>query len=102
MIQRPRPLLEIDPSNSSASSEQTSSEKPLEQEPLLAARVAVEDGLCLLLDVDDIIRFLRFNKLQDDGAHLRNRRQALLDELASSLQMNDPLGKNGPRQLIPQ
>ena len=28
----------------------------LEQEPLLAARIMIEDGMCLLLDVDDIDR----------------------------------------------
>ncbi|MCE3051458.1 hypothetical protein HAX54_049890 [Datura stramonium] len=55
-IRRPRPLLEVDPPKSSASGciEQKMSEKPLEQEPMLAARVTIEDGLCLLLDVDDI------------------------------------------------
>ncbi|KAI4333346.1 hypothetical protein L6164_018173 [Bauhinia variegata] len=96
-IRRPRPLLEVDPPNSSVtgSSEQNISEKPLEQEPMFAARVTIEDGLCLLLDVDDIDRFLQFNQPQDGGTQLRRRRQILLDGLATSLQLVDPLGKNG-------
>ncbi|KAJ8755089.1 hypothetical protein K2173_016762 [Erythroxylum novogranatense] len=96
-IRRPRPLLEVDPPNSSAggSTEQKVSEKPLEQEPMLAARVAIEDGLCLLLDVDDIERFIEFNQFPDGGAEVRRRRQALLEDLAASLQLVDPLGKNG-------
>ncbi|XP_048330309.1 protein PAT1 homolog isoform X1 [Ziziphus jujuba] len=96
-IRRPRPLLEVDPPNSSGpgSTEQKASEKPLEQEPMLAARVTIEDGLCLLLDVDDIDRFLQCSQLQDGGTQLRRRRQVLLEGLAASLQLADPLGKNG-------
>ncbi|CAI0555578.1 unnamed protein product [Linum tenue] len=97
-IRRPRPLLEVDPPNSSTTNSEQNNvapEKPLEQEPMLAARVAIEDGLCLLLDVDDIDRFLKFNQLPDGGTHLRRRRQELLEGLATSLQLVDPLGKNG-------
>ncbi|CAA2997552.1 Hypothetical predicted protein [Olea europaea subsp. europaea] len=96
-IRRPRPLLEVDSPNSSgsASAEQQVVEKPLDQEPMLAARVTIEDGICLLLDVDDIDRFLQFNQIQDGGAQLRQRRQVMLEGLASSLQLVDPLGKNG-------
>ncbi|EOY13796.1 Uncharacterized protein TCM_032442 [Theobroma cacao] len=96
-IRRPRPLLEVDPPNSSAVSnnEQKVSDMPLEQEPMLVAKVTIEDGLCLLLDVDDIDRFLQFNQLQDGGAQLRQRRQVLLEGLAASLQLVDPHGKNG-------
>ncbi|XP_073123824.1 protein PAT1 homolog isoform X2 [Henckelia pumila] len=96
-IRRPRPLLEVDSSNSSSfvGAESKFTEKPLEQEPMLAARVTIEDGICLLLDVDDIDRFLQFNQLHDGGVLLRQRRQVLLEGLASSLQLVDPLGKNG-------
>ncbi|KAL4310062.1 hypothetical protein GQ457_01G002910 [Hibiscus cannabinus] len=96
-VRRPRPLLEVDPPNSSAvtNNDKKASDMPLEQEPMLAARVTIEDGLCLLLDVDDIDRFLQFNQLQDGGAQLRQRRQDLLEGLAASLQLVDPLGKNG-------
>ncbi|KAF3438530.1 hypothetical protein FNV43_RR21292 [Rhamnella rubrinervis] len=102
---QPRPLLEVDPPNSSGpgSTEQKASEKPLEQEPMLAARVTIEDGLCLLLDVDDIDRFLQFSQLQDGGTQLRRRRQVLLEGLAASLHLVDPLGKNGHRVgLVPK
>ncbi|KAI8557365.1 hypothetical protein RHMOL_Rhmol04G0005200 [Rhododendron molle] len=96
-IRRPRPLLEVNPPNSFGvgPTGQKTSEKPSEYEPMLAARVAIEDGLCLLLDVDDIDRFMPFNQLQDIGeTHLRRRRQVLLEGLATSLQLVDPLGKN--------
>ncbi|KAK1367228.1 Obg-like ATPase 1-like [Heracleum sosnowskyi] len=96
-IRRPRPLLEVDPPNSlgTDNTEQKGREKPLEQEPMLAARVTIEDGLSLLLDVDDIDRFLQFNQLPDVVMQLRGRREVLLEGLASSLQLVDPLGKNG-------
>ncbi|CAI9756755.1 unnamed protein product [Fraxinus pennsylvanica] len=94
-IRRPRPLLEVDSPNSPGSGNVELCEKPLEQEPMLAARVTIEDGICLLLDVDDIDRFLQFNQPQDGGAQLRQRRHILLEGLASSLQLVDPLGKNG-------
>ncbi|CAI9088053.1 OLC1v1022285C1 [Oldenlandia corymbosa var. corymbosa] len=96
-IRRPRPLLEVESPVSAGvgATEQKVCEKPLEQEPMLAARVTIEDGLCLLLDVDDIDRFLQFNQLEDGGAELKQRRQMLLEGLAESLQLGDPLGKNG-------
>lgn len=97
-IRRPRPLLEVDsPSSGSndGSTEQNVTVKPLEQEPMLAARIAIEDGLCLLLDVDDIDRVLQFSPPQDGGIQLRRKRQMLLEGLAASLQLVDPLGKSG-------
>ncbi|BAT89823.1 uncharacterized protein HKW66_Vig0232120 [Vigna angularis] len=96
---QPHALFEVDPLNSSTSgsSERNISEKPLEQEPLFAARVAIEDGLYLLLDVEDIDRFLQCNQLQDGGTQLRRRRKVLMEGLASSLQLVDPLGKNGSK-----
>ncbi|KAG7587584.1 hypothetical protein ISN45_Aa02g027530 [Arabidopsis thaliana x Arabidopsis arenosa] len=94
-IRRPRPLLEVDPPNSAKSGNAEHTDKPLDQEPMLAARVYIEDGLCLLLEVDDIDRFLEFNQLQDGGNQLKQRRQSLLQNLAASLQLGDPLAKNG-------
>ncbi|XP_057954833.1 protein PAT1 homolog 1-like [Malania oleifera] len=97
-IRRPQPLLDGDLPSSSpgdGSAEQKLSEKPLEQEPMLAARIAIEDGLCLLLDVDDIDRLLQFSQPQDGGTQLRRRRQILLEGLAASLKLVDPLGKSG-------
>ncbi|KAG9439574.1 hypothetical protein H6P81_019739 [Aristolochia fimbriata] len=92
-IRRPRPLLEVDPPTASGDNvHEKASEKPLEQEPMLAARIAIEDGLCLLLDVDDIDRLLQFSQPQDGGSQLRRRRQVLVEGLAASLQLVDPLG----------
>ncbi|KAL5581629.1 hypothetical protein UlMin_014071 [Ulmus minor] len=95
-IRRPRPLLEVDPPSTGSgdgSSEQVS-ERPLEQEPMLAARITIEDGLCVLLDIDDIDRLLQFNQAQDGGVQLRRRRQIMLEGLAASVQLVDPLGKS--------
>ncbi|KAI3457656.1 hypothetical protein Pfo_014319 [Paulownia fortunei] len=97
-IRRPPPLLEVDPPPSACgdgNAEQKLSEKPLEQEPMLAARVTIEDGLCLLLEVDDIDRLLQFTQPQDGGSQLRRKRHVLLEGLAASLQLVDPLGKSG-------
>ncbi|CAF2207183.1 hypothetical protein HID58_028086 [Brassica napus] len=96
-IRRPRPLLEMDPPNSAKSgdSDNKATDKPLDEEPMLAARVCIEDGLNLLLDVDDIDRFLQFSQLHDGGNQLKQKRHALLESLAVSLQLFDPLAKNG-------
>ncbi|KAJ6779006.1 PROTEIN PAT1-like protein 1-LIKE [Salix koriyanagi] len=92
-IRRPHPLLEVDPPGSVDGNSEQISERPLEQEPMLAARITIEDSLSLLLDVDDIDRFLQCNQPQDGGAQLRRRRQNLLEGLAASLQLVDPLGQ---------
>ncbi|GAB2222817.1 hypothetical protein Drorol1_Dr00016945 [Drosera rotundifolia] len=96
-IRRPRPLLEVDSPKSSVSGggEQKVSERPLEQEPLLVARIIIEDCMCLLLDVDDIDRFLKFNQFPDGGITLKQKRHAQLNELATSLLLADPFGKDG-------
>ncbi|KAL6544610.1 DNA topoisomerase 2-associated protein pat1 [Orobanche minor] len=94
-IRRPRPLLEVDPQNLSNNSESKLFEKPLEQEPMLAARVIIEDVINLLLDVDDIDKFLQFNQLPDGEAQFRQRKHVLLEGLALSLELVDPLCKTG-------
>ncbi|KAL8474154.1 hypothetical protein ACS0TY_030835 [Phlomoides rotata] len=97
-IRRPSPLLEVDPPPSPCGDgnvEQKLSERSLEQEPMLAARITIEDGLSLLLDVDDIDRLLQFTQSQDGGSQLRRKRHVLLEGLAASLQLVDPLGKSG-------
>ena len=68
---------------------------------MLAARITIEDGLCRLIDVDDINRLLQFGQQQDGGLQLTNRRQALLEELAESVQLVDPLGPNKSAPLSP-
>ncbi|KAL8257984.1 hypothetical protein R6Q59_030025 [Mikania micrantha] len=94
LIRRSQPLLEADPPSGSSDnrSEPKRTEKPLEQEPMLAARIMIEDSLCVLLDVDDIDRFLLSTQPQDGGSQARQRRQILLEGLAAALQLVDPLG----------
>lgn len=97
-IRRPSPLLEVDPPPSACgdvNAEQKLSERSLEKESMLAARISIEDGLSLLLDVDDIDRLLYFTQPQDGGSQLRRKRYVLLEGLAASLQLVDPLGKSG-------
>jgi len=74
-IRRPRPLLDVEPASTTEDSTLVS--KSLDQEPMLAARITIEDGLSLLLDIDDIDRLLQFSQQQDGGLQLRNRRQTL-------------------------
>ncbi|XP_075498262.1 protein PAT1 homolog 2-like isoform X2 [Primulina tabacum] len=96
-IHRPRPVLDVDPPLSACgdgSAEQKLTVRPLEQEPMFAARVTIEDGLCLLLFVDDIDRLLKFTQPQDGGIQLRRKRHMLLEGLAASLQLVDPFGKS--------
>ncbi|KAG5596352.1 hypothetical protein H5410_037584 [Solanum commersonii] len=95
---RPCVLLEFDlPGlvSNDGSGEQKVSEKPLEQKPTLAARITIEDGFYLLLEVDDIDRLLQLSQPQDGGAQLKQKRQILLEGLVASLQLVDPLGKRG-------
>lgn len=91
-VRSPRPLLEVEYYDTqSGGSPLKRLERPLEQEPMLAARTAIEDGLCRLLDVDDIDRFLAASLPPDGGAQLIQQRQAMLEELADSLQLLEPL-----------
>ncbi|KAJ4758977.1 Topoisomerase II-associated protein PAT1 [Rhynchospora pubera] len=66
--------------------------RPLEKEPMFAARILVEDGFTLLLDVDDIDRFIQHTVQRNSISELRKHRQILLEWLATSLQLVDPLG----------
>ncbi|CAN1259810.1 Protein PAT1 homolog 1 [Linum perenne] len=100
-IRRPRALLEAGPVLADGS-EQVSERPPLEKEPMLAARVMIEDGLSVLIDVEDIDRYLLFNQPQDGGAQHRRRRQILLETLASALQLVDPLGQSGKNPTMGQ
>ncbi|RLN21829.1 hypothetical protein C2845_PM07G39540 [Panicum miliaceum] len=96
-IRKPRPLLDVEPASTTEDSTLVS--KSLDQEPMLAPRITIEDGLSLLLDIDDIDRLLQFSQQQDGGLQLRNRRQSLFGQLAESLQLVDPLGANKNRHL---
>ncbi|KAE8690117.1 lysine-specific histone demethylase 1-like protein 1 [Hibiscus syriacus] len=92
-IRRLHPLLEVDPPLGSGNGSDQKTVRPLEQEPMLAARITIEDGFSLLLEIDDIDRLIQFSQPHDGGAQLRRRRQILLEGMATSLQLVDPLGK---------
>ncbi|KAJ0232748.1 Protein PAT1 2 [Hirschfeldia incana] len=81
---RPRALLEVD---------SPSHHKHLEQEPLVAARVTIEDAFGVLIDIVDVDRTLQGNRPQDGGSQLMRKRQLLLEGLATSLQLVDPFSK---------
>ncbi|KAG2317406.1 hypothetical protein Bca52824_020528 [Brassica carinata] len=89
-IRRPRALLEVD---SSPGSSDGSTGKHLEQEPLVAARVTIEDALGVLIDIVDIDRHLQSTRPQDGGAQVKRKRQILLEGLATALQLADPFSK---------
>jgi DNA topoisomerase 2-associated protein PAT1 len=59
----------------------------LEQEPLLAARIMIEDGMCLLLDVDDIDRQVEEGLAAEPPAAMARRRDFLLEGLAGTLRL---------------
>ncbi|KAG7542855.1 hypothetical protein ISN45_Aa07g028000 [Arabidopsis thaliana x Arabidopsis arenosa] len=97
-ICRPRALLEVDSPPSSGDGR--SGHKHLEDEPLVAARVTIEDAFGVLIDIVDIDRTLQFNRPQDGGAQLRRKRQILLEGLATSLQLVDPFSKTGQKTAL--
>ncbi|CAH9123094.1 unnamed protein product [Cuscuta epithymum] len=95
-IRRPRALLDIHPpgfASVEGVGDRKTIDTPLEQEPMFAARITIEDGFHLLTEVDDIDRLLQFSQPQDGGSQLRRKRQMLLEGMAASLQLVDPLGK---------
>ncbi|XP_078436860.1 protein PAT1 homolog 1-like [Wolffia australiana] len=86
-LRRPPALLQTSATESPDS-------RPLELEPLVAARVTIEDGFYLLLEVEDIDRVLwDSGSSGSSSAQLRRRRQVLVEGLAASLQLVDPLGR---------
>ncbi|XP_018471481.2 protein PAT1 homolog 2 [Raphanus sativus] len=81
---RPRALLEVVDSPPRGRSH-------LEEEPLVAARVTIEDAFGVLIDIVDVDRTLQCNRPQDGGgSQLVRKRQLLLEGLATSLQLVDP------------
>ncbi|CAN6999688.1 hypothetical protein IGI04_019761 [Brassica rapa subsp. trilocularis] len=95
-IRRPRALLEVD-SSSPGLNDQKGSGKHLEQEPLVAARVTIEDALGVLIDIVDIDRTLQSTRPQDGGAQVKRKRQILLEGLATAFQLADPFSKTGQK-----
>ncbi|XP_010466506.1 PREDICTED: uncharacterized protein LOC104746679 [Camelina sativa] len=96
-VRRPRALLEVDSSPGDGSGDHKGSVKHLEQEPLVAARVTIEDALGVLIDIVDIDRTLQNTRPQDGGAQIKRKRQILLEGLATALQLADPFSKTGQK-----
>ncbi|QDZ24405.1 protein PAT1 [Chloropicon primus] len=89
---RPKPLMDLS-SGGGSGGEKGENQKSLDQEPLLAARVMIEDGLSLLLDVDDVDRILDEREVDEESAdQLKKRRVALLESIASSFHL--PVGNS--------
>ncbi|EIE24972.1 hypothetical protein COCSUDRAFT_83665 [Coccomyxa subellipsoidea C-169] len=96
-IRRPRPLMELeakqpasDEDGEAEGSEPVAVRRRLEDEPLLAARIVVEDCLSLLLDVDDIDRMWAASGAQrDNKAALCQRRSLLLQAVTRNLRIPD-------------
>ncbi|KAL0039498.1 hypothetical protein WJX79_010600 [Trebouxia sp. C0005] len=98
-IRRPKPLMDVEPAPAPTKPEQGGGEedgepskplRPLEQEPLLAARIMIEDCMCLLLDVDDIDRmFIMAGGYREDEMQLQQRRSLLMEGFAASLRLPD-------------
>lgn len=89
-IRSPKPLLDMSRSSEPKGDGEQSEEgeqRRLEQEPLLAARIMIEDSMCLLLDVDDIDRQLEEGRPSETEDELKKRRMFLLDGLVSTLRL---------------
>jgi DNA topoisomerase 2-associated protein PAT1 len=108
-IRRPRPLMDIatapqppvdgkkegegdgsDGDNKDPSA--TTTVRPLDQEPLLAARIMIEDCMCLVLDVldvDAIFSAAKNGQEIENVEALRTRRALLLEGLAASMRLPD-------------
>lgn len=99
-IRRPRPLMDVhsheDKPKAGVHREEGAggpqSKRPLAQEPMLAARIMIEDCMALILDVQDIDRiFTAASASNGEGieneAALRQRRVLLMEGLAASLRL---------------
>lgn len=105
-IRRPKPLMEFGaaPEGEAGTDADGQSLRPLEKEPLLAARIMIEDCMCLLLDVDDIDRVFSSPartgmapaSLRDDDQNLWHRRTLLMQGFAASLRLPDEPGQAAP------
>ncbi|EEH58067.1 uncharacterized protein MICPUCDRAFT_67350 [Micromonas pusilla CCMP1545] len=92
-LRAPKPLLdvsgkgEVDGGAGREADENQAGGRRLEQEPLLAARIMIEDGMCLLLDVDDIDRQVEEGVAAEAPAAMARRRDFLLEGLAGTLRV---------------
>ena len=70
-------------------------QRPLDQEPLLAARIMIEDCMNLIMDVDDVDRLLALETATSaNAANLHARRAVLLEGISGAFQLpQDALGQ---------
>lgn len=84
---RPKPLMDLG-QGGTENGEKGENQKSLDQEPMLAARVMIEDGLNLLLDVNDVDRILEEREVDEESAEeLKKRRMALLESIGNSFHL---------------
>jgi DNA topoisomerase 2-associated protein PAT1 len=94
-IRRPKPIMDLNagpalpPRTDADNDDEPAPHTPLEREPALAARIMIEDAMCLLLDVDDIDRLLASPQKPQDTRSLQQRRTLLLHGLVQSLRLPD-------------
>ena len=96
-IRRPRPLMDVTAEELKKQIEGKEGEegmmahrtvRPLGQEPLLAARIMIEDCMCLILDVLDVDAIFAAGGAQFENADaLRTRRSLLLNGLTVSMRL---------------
>jgi len=99
-IRRPKPMMDIgDGSFGGVNAAAGTDQKTLDEEPLLAARLMIEDGMSLLLDVDDIDRIIAERDLSaTETEQLTKRREMLAESIADSFHLPEsttPVLQNG-------
>jgi DNA topoisomerase 2-associated protein PAT1 len=114
-IRRPRPLMDVSPEDLKAvaagaaagagaegapegGAAPAAPARRLEQEPMLAARIMIEDCMALILDVQDIDRIFvaAAGAPVENEAALRQRRALLVDGLAASLRLPETPSPGAP------
>lgn len=99
-VRRPRPLMDVSAEDLRAAAAAGEGEegavpavpsRRLDQEPMLAARIMIEDCMALILDVQDIDRIFTAAAASreplENAAALRQRRTLLMDGLTASLRL---------------
>lgn len=109
-IKAPRVLLDFStpsPStlavNSKEGDETETPQRPLDQEPLLAARIMVEDCMSLLLDVDDIDRKVKAARARVGGLNAPLQKEeggGTPSTLSAGMQAEDTRSLNQRRSLL--
>lgn len=104
-LKTPKPLLDVSAPTPVAHGDDDEDvpAKPLELEPMLAARQMMEDGLCVLLDIDDVDRLLAASPAKDERKLLIERRNLLVDTFGATLRLSktpEMMGGEGATDLV--